>query len=59
MRHHVLTSNLRGLLVLRIVGLLLSLHDGAGVSLLRTIMRVWIGGRLLRMILRVGLHDEQ
>lgn len=45
--------------MLRIVGLLLSLHNGAGVSLLGTVVCMRIGCRLLRMILRVGVHDEE
>lgn len=53
MRHHVMLLHLRCRLVLAVVWRLLCLHDGTGVGLLWTRVRVRVGGRLLGMILRV------
>lgn len=53
MRHHLVLLHLRRLLVLAVVWRLLCLHDGTGVGLLWTRVRVRVGGWLLCMILRV------
>lgn len=49
-------SHLLPLLVLRVAGLLLGLHDGTGLALLLMGVRVRVG--LLLELLRVWFHDE-